>query len=76
MHFTSSVGFVGGWGWNLEIICVPSLIVPAGKQNSIFFYINSSCESVTEEKEKKYIVSGTGLPQGGELAYLLRQNIH
>ncbi len=57
MHFSLS-----GGGGNLGIVCVPSLIVPAGKRNSIFFYINSTCESVTERKKIKYIVSGTGLP--------------
>lgn len=49
MHFSSR----RGGGVNLGIVCVPSLIVPAGKQNSIFFYINSTCESVTEGKKKE-----------------------
>lgn len=41
-------------GWNLGIVCVPSLIVAAGKQNSILSSINSSCESVTEGKKQKH----------------------
>lgn len=54
--------FEWGEGGILGIVCVPSLIVPAGEHNSIFFYINSSCESVAEGKKRKHIVSGTELP--------------
>lgn len=57
-------------------VYAPSLIVPAGQeQSTVLSYCNISCESVNEvkrgaEKKKKNVVSGTGLPLGSELAYL------